>query len=284
MGIIRGGLLVIVSVLLLVSIFASLFLLTMSWSLNYSNVKSNLGEVIKSSLTEQININKLVADNYPEMQVYCNNHSSYNVSYDDLTVDIPCSVISQGSEVVVDYAINQSIEKIYFKQYDCKFWDCFSEEKVPFFLVSQKAQSYWYSKFNYVLMIIGVLSILGFVLAKKKSNFFILISALIIIAAIPFSKLGWVVSLLGDSAETFLSIFFSKGYLVFIRGILVGIVLLVIGIILKLFGVGFKIQAIFSRKEAKEKMKEEVKKEVAKTKSQPEEKQKKQESNKKDSK
>jgi hypothetical protein len=265
MGLIRGGLLVIVSVLLLVSLFAGFILLTMSWSLNYDNVKTELGSALKGNLTNKIGINELVTQNYPKMQEYCKNNSSYIVNYEGNIISVPCSVILEGHDAIVDNEINSSIEKIYFTNYNCNFWNCFDTQQIPFFLVSLKAQQYWYSKFNQVLILIGLLSICGFLLAEKKSNFFLLVSALIIIAVIPIAKIDWLISLTGKTAEGLLSVFFSKSYSVFIRGIALGVILLVIGVVLKFFGIGFKIQTIlskFRRSDKKEEPNEEKKIEV----------------------
>jgi hypothetical protein len=263
MGIIRGGLLVIVSVLLFVSLFAGLILLTMSWSLNYSNVKVELGGVLKDNLKDKIGVVELVGDDYVKMQEYCKLYSDYAITYENMTITIPCSVILEGQDAIVNKGIDEFVEKIYFEQYDCSFWKCFETQKVPFFLVSSKAQAYWYSKFNYVLMLIALLSICGFLLAEKKSNFFLITSILVVIAVIPFAKMDWLISLTGKTAEGLLSVFFSKSYSVFIRGLFIGIILLLIGILLKFFNIGFKIQSIFSKfgksKDEKEEKKPEVK-------------------------
>ena len=53
MGVIRGGLLVIVSVLLFVSLLAGNLFLTMSWSLDYDNVKTELVSVVKELVEEE---------------------------------------------------------------------------------------------------------------------------------------------------------------------------------------------------------------------------------------
>jgi len=266
MGIIRGGLLVIVSVFLFIGIFAGILLFTMSWSLNYSNVKDNLGKVVNETLREELGIIEKISDDYMAMKTYCYSYSNYVVTYGAEIITIPCEDINQSQEVVVNNAIGRFVEQIYFQNYDCEFWTCFREGEIPFFLVSAKAQTYWYDKFNYVLMFVGLLSILGFLLSEKKSNFFLLISALIIIASLPFMKIGLFIGLFGDKAEGLLSVFFSKGYDVFIRGVILGVVLLLVGIILKFFRIGFKIHSIFSKagqelekEETKESGKEEKK-------------------------
>ncbi|MFH1327021.1 MAG: hypothetical protein ABIH59_02750 [archaeon] len=267
MGIIRGGLLTIVSVLLFFSIFAGALLFTISWSLNYENVQSELGPIVKDLVREEVGVERAVVDNFLDMQTYCVNHSDYVLSHEGETIVIPCFVVFQGQEAVINHSIGDFVYRIYFNQYECGFWNCLTEQEVPFFLVSSKAQQYWYSKFNYALIIIAVLSVLGFLLAEKKSNFFILISFLIILAALPFTKVEWFATLFGDIAEGILSVFLSKSYAVFLRLAALGVVLLVIGVVLKFFRIGFKIQSIFAKdKVSKEEVKDIVKKEVSKDK------------------
>lgn len=257
MGIIRGGALAVVSVFLLIGVFASMLFLTMAWSLNYSNVKVELGGVIKDSLNDKLGLEQVVSDNFVEMQSYCNNYDDYALNFQGRTIVIPCNVISQDVPAVVNRSVDSYIEKIYFQQYNCEFWSCFKEEAIPFFLVSVKAQAYWYSLFNYALMVVAVLSILGFLLAEKKSNFFVLVSVLIVLCAIPFAKMDWIIGLTGKTASGLLGVFFSKGYSVFIRGIIVGAFLLLAGFIMKLFKVGFKISTIFV-KSKEEKLEEKI--------------------------
>ena len=249
MGIIRGGLLVIVSVLLFVALIFGYLFFTMAWSLNYANVETELGGVIRTSLGEQVGVESLVLGDYSAMQAYCVSYETYVFEVYDRTLTIPCATVAQGPAAVIDFGITQFIEGIYFSHYDCSFWNCFSEGTLPFFLVSSKAQQYWYSLFIYVLLIIGGLCILGFLLSEKKSNFFILLSVLVFLAALPFSRLSWLFVLGGDVAKGLLSVFFSKAYAVFVRGIILGVALLVIGLVLKLFRIGFRIQTIFQKSE-----------------------------------
>lgn len=269
MGVIRGAALSVIGGLLLITFVISMLLLTMSWSLNYSNVKTELGNTIKENLRDKFDLESFISERYPQMQTYCQNYDNYVLEFQGRTINIPCSVITANQSSVLDSGIDSYVERVYFQQYDCEFWDCFTKEPIPFFLVSAKAQKYWYSLFNYSLLVIAILSVFGFLLAQKKSNFFILVSILLIFASIPFAKLEWLIGLTGKIAEGLLSVFFSKGYDVFIRGIIIGAILLAIGLILKLFRVGFKISTIFVKSEEekpkeekpKEKVKEEQKKE-----------------------
>lgn len=268
MGFIRGGLLVIVSVFLFIAFFAGNLLLTISWSLNYENVKVELNEVITTTLQNQVDIDSFVQNDLVDMQNYCLTYSDYPLSFRGNAISIPCSVVSEGQDAIIPFFASEFIGQIYFDEYECGFWDCFSQDDIPFFLVSAKSQAYFYSKFNLVLMSIAVLAILGFLLAEKKSNFFLLTSVLLAISALPFAKFDVFAGLFGDEVQGIISVFFSKAYSVFLASLILGGILLAIGIILKLFKVGFKIQSIFSRgdKVTSEDVKEIVKEEVKATK------------------
>lgn len=268
MGIIRGGLLVVVSVFLFITLLAGFLLLTVSWSLNYENVKVELGAVLQDQANENIDLDFL-GENYEAMQTYCDNYDNYVINYENIEVVVPCSVILNGSDSIITYSIDRFVEKIYFAHYDCSFVNCFAEYEVPFFIISAKAQKYFYSLFNTVLILFGIFAIIGFLLSEKKSNFFLLIAVLIAIAALPFSQFDIIVGDVGSVAKGLLHVFFSKAYTVFIYGIILGAALLLIGLILKLFKVGFKIQTIFQKDETakpKEKPEEKVDKDRDKSK------------------
>ncbi len=266
MGIIRGGLLAIISVLLFISILAGNLLLTISWSLNYNNVQEKLTPVIKDVLRDEIGATDVLKEKFPQMQTYCVNNPEYIFTYRERVITIPCSVVGEGEEKVIDYGIGKFIEDIYYHNYECNFWDCFKTEGLPLFLVSSKAQVYWYTRFNYILMAIGILSALGFIFAQRKSNFFILLSFLIILASLPLAKFDFITSLIGEPAESLLNVFFSRSYDVFFRVALIGAAFLALGLILKFFRIGFKISTIFAKKEgvSKEEVKKIIKEEKTK--------------------
>lgn len=283
MGAIRGVLLVIVSILLFLLFLAGNTFLTLSLSLDYDNVKpelvSTMGafvedgmsfiieeavgekvESIEAGLSDEINKNLEI------MEEYCQNNSDYVFSYGENTLVIPCSVVSQGSEAIIEEGITNIVDDFYYAEYNCGFWDCFEKTGSPFFLISEKAKDYWNSKFYLVLIASFVLIVLIFFLVEKKSNLFVVAGSLLIISALPFMKLNsFVGSLLNpflsasgipsDMSSSFLnifSIFFTKAYNVFLISVISGIVILSIGILLKLFGVGFTISNLFSRFQKKD--------------------------------
>lgn len=255
MGAIRGVSLVIISVLFFILLLVGNVLLILSLSLQYDNVQAELASSIKDVVAKGINVEEVMEKSYPLMKLYCQNNSEF-VFRDDgsgYTFTIPCDVIAQGFEAIVDYGINSLVENFYYEDYDCEFWDCIEKTASPLFLVSEKAKNYWNSKFYLALMASIVLIVLIFFLVEKKSNLFVIVGSLLIISALPFMKLDWVLSFISDKPFLeLLTIFFTKVHTVFLISIISGIVVLSIGILLKLFGVGFTISNIFSRFQKKD--------------------------------
>lgn len=248
MGLIRGILVVVVSVLL----FFSFLLVNLSWtlslSLSYENVQSQSTLIVKDILQEQIGLDDYTITTLPQMQLYCQNNSDYITVYQDYTFDIPCDIIMQGPDAVINETVKDFIHGIYYTEYDCDFLDCLKESEVPMFLVSEKAYDYWVNKFYFSLMASFILLILIFVLVEKKTNMPILAGSLMIVSSLPFLKLDSVLSLFADKMFVkFLSIFFSQAYPVATQTLIAGIILLALGIALKFFKVGFFISKFISK-------------------------------------
>jgi len=268
MGFIKGGLLVIVSVLFFISLLLMNSLLVVSLSLDYDNIKTELVPVVKDTLKENINVSSIIEfEKYPLMQQYCENLSEtgeYVFNIEGYTFVVQCSSLSNGAEAVVDSAIDNFVYEQYYKEYDCKFMDCFKEEKIPIFLVSEHSQNYFYGKFYYLLLSSLVLLALMFLLIEKKTNLPLIAGPLIILSSLLFAKLEslllWIIEKLasspinvGDSFK-FLNLIFVQSSKVFLIMLIIGIVVLAFGIILKFFAIGFKINEFFlkfSKKEGK---------------------------------
>ncbi len=273
MGAIRGILLVFVCVFLFISLLLLNIFLTLSMSLDYKNVQAELGVVLNNILEGQ-NVTTIVEKNFYLMEFYCqsNPESEYSLSYDGSGYDfeISCFVISQGSDAVVDYIVNDFVDEFYYKDYDCEFLDCMEKTGSPLFLVSEKAKNYWNSKFYFALLVsLGLIGFLFF-LAEKKSNIFIIAGSLLMVVSLPFMKLDWALSLIsGESLLGLLNVFLSESYTIFVISLVLGILLLGVGILFKIFKVGFKISDICSKfskkgkKVSEEKNKQIVKKEIS---------------------
>jgi len=268
MGFIRGGLLVIVSVLLFISLLIGNLFLTLSWSLSYDNVKVELISVSNDLFQGQNNLKSIVEEKYDFMKSYCQNNSDFVFAQEGYTFTIPCDSVAKGQDAVIGSLVDNVVKKFYYQEYDCNFLDCFKKNQQPFFLVSQKARDYWTSKFYLAMMASIVLIVLSFLLIEKKANFPILIGSLIILSSLPLFKLNWFLSLFGNSFYGLLSVFFSQSFTMFWRVLIIGIILLAVGIIFKLFKVGFKISEFFSKKDgvSKDEVEEIVDKKISKSK------------------
>jgi len=248
MGFIRSGLLIIAGILLFLLFLAGNSFLTLGLSLDYENVKPELASVIKTLTENEMNIGEEIEKQYLFMEKHCQNNSEFVFNSEEVgqVFAIPCDVVSQGSDVVIDYCIESYVEKIYSQEHDCDFWDCFGKADMPFFLISEKAKNYWNSKFYFSLIISIVLVASMFFLVEKKTNLLVIAGGLLAISALPFMKINWVLSFLDESFLQFFTIFFSKAHTVFLISFIFGVVLLGVGILLKFVGAGLWVSNLFN--------------------------------------
>lgn len=265
MGFIRGGLFVIVSVLFFISLLTLNSISVISLSLDYDNVKQELVPVVKETITDAINLTSVIENQrYPLMQSFCKNSSpelEYVFSEQDYTFAVPCSVISQGTEAIINYATDNFVYNIYYKEYDCKFWDCFKSSTLPLFLISQHSKDYWQGKFYSSLLVVLVLLALMFLLIEKKTNLLLVAGSLVILSSLLFAKLEsfskWLIntfinlpsiySFSPDDFFRFFTLIFIQSSKIFWIMLIIGALLLILGILLKFFAIGFKINAFFSK-------------------------------------
>ena len=268
MGVARSGLFAVASVLLFIFLLAGNLFLTLKTSLTYENVEPEVASVVEK-LADEFNLTEDVNNKMPTMTTYCQNNSEYVFSQDGRVFVIPCDVVVQGNNAVVDYGIKSIIKDAYYEKYECDFWNCFKENEPPFFLVSEKAKDYWSEKFYFTLLALIILIILMFFLIKEKTNLPIVVGILLALASLPFIKLNWLFSFMPNNPFfEFISVLVSNSYNIFLASIILGLIILTIGIILKFFKIGFKISEFFSKKDAtsKEEVKEIVKSEISKSK------------------
>ena len=93
MGLIRGGLLTIVSAILFLSFFAGNAFLTLTWSLEYDTIQPELTSVIKDTIGSKMNLDEVMNENFEAMQLYCQNNSEFVFSEGGYTFEIPCDVV-----------------------------------------------------------------------------------------------------------------------------------------------------------------------------------------------
>ena len=255
MGIIRGGLLFFAGILFLISLLVGNILLTMILSLSYENVKIEFADVVKKNV--DVNFNQ----NFLKMQTDCQNRSEYILNlnvYDQSSISVPCSVVSQGQDSVINYVVEDILNESYYKKYDCKLFDCPSEKNAPFVYVSEHSKNYWKNWFYYSLLASLILIILIFLLIENKRGIFIDVGGLIIFSSLPLLFLNWIVS-----NFNFADILFSKAKIVFWMVFIIGLILVSIGIALKFWNF-WEGDADVTKKEVKEVVKEEVSKQTKK--------------------
>ena len=257
MNFIRGSLLVFISALLLISFLVLGIFATLNYSLKYDIVKPQVQSFIKEIVEEEVN--KTIIDKQVEiLQTHCKTNSNY--TFNDETTNsifvIPCEIIVKGTDEIINAETNTLIDEYYYKKYNCEFLKCFKEEKVPLFIISHHAKDFWKKQFYIFLFISSLLTILIFLLVKKKNNFPILTGSLLIAGFLPLFMLygiakfiaGNLISNIPFDLSSIALIFFSKANSVFLTGLIIGIILIGIGIFLKLLKIGIEIEEWFERK------------------------------------
>jgi hypothetical protein len=281
MGFIRGFLLFFVGSLLFISLFAGNILLTFSMSLEHDNVQLELSSFVSDMLTGEIenvlgksgisnsdlNLTKEVEETIEIMQNYCQNKSietNYVFSYEEYTFEVPCEEINQSVSAVVESGVENAVDEIYYKEYNCEMWTCISDGE-PYVLVSEKAKDYWGSKYYTVLLITLGLAILTFFITEKKKNFPILLGIMMVVSALPFVKAQSLIGVLSNSTYGSLAgVFISEAPKVFWIMFIPGILLIILGIAFHTVMMGTKLTAWLDKKEAESKVKNEKEKVVKK--------------------
>jgi len=259
MGFIRGALLFLVGILLFVSLLAGNTLLTLGLSLNYENVNNELSSVLGelilgdySGLLDEVDpdISENVDEGFAYLEEYCETNTEFSYSQGEYSLTIPCDVVEQGPEQIINQSIGNAVEDIYYQEYDCEFWSCFGEEGLPFFLISEKAQEYWMNKFYLVLLVSIILSVLVLILVENKRNFPIVLGAFMVVSSLPFMKLNSVIGIFGGEIIQFISVFISEARTVFLIFFMSGLILIGLGFVLHGVKAGFSLaEWIKARKE-----------------------------------
>src|SRR3989344_6693296 len=264
MNFIRGSLLVIISALILISfLFLGIFA-TLNYSLKYDIIKPQIKTFIKELVKNEVN-KTIIDEQVKILQTYCKTNQDYvfNDEATNYTFVIPCEIIVNGADEIINAESNLLIDHYYYKEYSCKFLKCFKEE-TPFFLISEYAKNHWKKQFYTFLIISVLLAALLFLLVEKKNNFPFIAGSLLSVSFIPVALLDSigraiikiVLSGAGLALENLrninlnavVAIFFSKANSVFLTGFIIGLVLIAIGIFLKLLKIGFKIEHWFEKK------------------------------------
>lgn len=248
MGFIRGGLLIIASVLLFIGLIIMNSLFIFSTSLEYENLQDELVPVVTDFLSEQMNLEDVSEEKLTLINEYCENNSEFVFAVEDETFAIPCEIVSNDSSSIVNGMVSDKVNEIYYGEYDCGFFDCFGKYGSPYFLVSEKSKDYFSSKSNLFIIICLVLSIAVFFLVEKKSNAFFIIGGLMTFSSLIFIKMDSVAGFFADKAIlNIFSFLFTTSYSIALKGIIIGLLIIAIGFVMKFFKIGFWISNLIQK-------------------------------------
>ncbi len=249
MGLIRGGLFTIVATIFFIGLLTIGLLVTINHSLEYKNVQENLGDALMEQVNEQIDLNQTLENISIQAEIYCQDNSEISFNSEELPVEInlSCESIDNGEEEILSELINESIEQIYYQDYDCGLTECIDDEQKVFFFFSQDFKEYVESKFYYVFGILIILFILMLLLAENKSNAFVVTGILMAVVSLPFMKLNSFFGFLDGYLKILFQIFFSKSYSAFIRLFIFGIIFLTLGLIFKFTSLGIKFTEFINK-------------------------------------
>jgi len=168
---------------------------------------------------------------------------SKSLEYDVVKFEVASVLnnVSTANNVTIPQNYTEkAVHDIYYKNYTCKFLDCFGGKlEDPSFLVSKMSHDYFSSKFYFMIPIILIIIGLSFFLYEEKASSPLITGFLICITALPLLKMEEFFISFGAYKEFFsvFSIFFTRAYSVFF-------VMFTIGILLFLFGLAFKFWKI----------------------------------------
>lgn len=276
MGFIRSGIVTVLAVVLLMSLFLMNASLTLTWSLEYDTLKPVIKEAVGGLVEEEFGLGDYLDDTISLMQIYCLNETEFIFNEGGYTFVIPCETINQGKDAVLDEGSDILIDSVYYAEYDCDYWECVKETDDFLVLISEKAHDYWRSKFFIFLLTSLALFVLIFIVTNKKSNAFILGGILAIVSSIPFIKLSWLSIFVPEEFKSIFMSFFARSHNVFLIMLIIGFFLLGLGITFHFLKWGLRISKLFRKDSgededsdedvSKEDVKKIVKKEMAKDK------------------
>lgn len=271
MKILRGGLLVLLSIFLFLIIILSSIFYTFSASLSYDSLEK---EVVPIVMNLSGGIDGLIGvdifDNMDQasdkLKEFCDENPGlpeYSFVFEGKTFILSCDIVEDYEEnknKAMEESIKKILTDIYYSEYDCGFWDCFKETKSPFFLFSEKAKNYWSQKFTQSLIVLFVIVCLIFLFLENKRNVFFVGGSVIVISSLALFKIeGLVGSFVGKDYLFFLNIFFNGMPKISSILLFVGIFFVVFGFIFKLF-FGEFLKRKFSKKQISKLVKKEVNK------------------------
>ena len=247
MGFIRGGIVFLLATGLFITLLMGNIFLTLNWSLEYDNVEPYIKN-LTDEITGDSGSKGEILEEYEIEKVLCSTQESVTFTFEENEITIPCEVINQGSKAVIDYAVEDTIPKFYYKKYDCEFLNCLRTENQPLVLISETAKEYWGSKFQTMLLLSAILFALIFLFVKEKHTALTLTGVLIIFTALPFKQISWLLSFIPEILPfNIVPMFFTESNNVFLMMLIIGILFLAIGLSFNFFKLGMKIHEFYTK-------------------------------------
>ncbi|MEK6875081.1 MAG: hypothetical protein AABX30_00150 [Nanoarchaeota archaeon] len=235
MGFIRKSSLTLLLILTLLSLLITNSLFVLFYSLRYENVQSEL-----PLIAEDKGILSITDQQYNTLRDNCINKTEYSFYYSeyDLNVQIPCEKVNEGKNAILSYGANEILKDVYYN----------NNSKGLISIFSIKTYNSLKNLFYIFLAVSLLLIIILYFIFENKHNFLISTGILFIISSLPFSKLGWFISIVPfDYADKLLSMFLSASFKVFLAMLFLGWVIAGVGIGLKFWSFGEKIWKTFSK-------------------------------------
>ena len=243
MGLIRGGLIFVVSSLIMFSLLTGNIFLTLSLSLENNDLRSELFFNTIEVDGEEFNLTKEVEDNFYLLEEDCETSENVIFEYEGYAVDISCDVVDQGPQAVLDKSLDDAIEIAIEENYPNSSF----AKKLPDLLLSENSSDYWMNYFYVTLIFSLVLIGLLFFLMEDRINLPISVGSLLIISALPFFVLNFLSPLFENSLLKPLTLLFSESYTVFLIFLTMGVILMILGFGLKFFKIGWSLSEKFGK-------------------------------------
>jgi len=271
MGFFRTSFVIILAILLFFSLLAANTFFILGSSLNYDNVREEINSIVQSKenvlpekLVGEFNLTKAAEGALNGAEIYCRNlNNKYYVShYQGYSVNISCATVNIEIDPreIFNKTYEDFIYDIYYKEYDCDFWNCFSRTGLPFFLVSEKARDYWMEKFYFALLASLILMALIALFVEQKVNALLIVGILLAFSAFPLLKLADILYVLAGDFSALINLFLGSTRVVFLFSLALGILLFGMGLAMRLW-MPDSMKKKFSVKDVKEIVKGEVAKE-----------------------
>ncbi len=253
MGLIRGGLLFIVTSLLMFSLLSGNIFLTLGLSFDSEGVKSELVSSVTGTILNESSFSDNIDSSLDGYKSECENKTEFWISTSQGNFLISCEFVDQGTEAIVQEVVSkqvdQNLDELINKE-ECTSFECATK-----ILFSEDGKNIWFSFFYFALMISIILAIIKLILTVDKINFSIQLGFLIIISSLPFIVLDFILPYFENSLLSPLTILFSEAYSVFIISVTTGAILLILGFGFKFYKMGSnfpskfgKIKDFFSKK------------------------------------